>query len=392
VPPMRGKLGMTAALLTMLLVGGCTVRSSEQPIVPGEAQQATGVSPSRADTVERLVRMGRGSLAAGDETAAARLLERALSLQPDNVEAAVLYGDALLALDRPADAAEVFRHALSLDAASREGAKGYARAMLALNRPEVAAEHLRELIRTVGEDPKLLNLLGVSLDLQARHEEAIEVYRRALARAPADVGLKNNLALSLAFAGRFEEAIAVLEPVAGGMTSDRRSRQNLALVYGLKGDMEAARRISRIDLDDRAVANNLAYFEMLRGMGDRRQAVANLAPKAKTPPDEPAAPPRDPPVPTKVVAENAADLATGKLALGDWFLRLGLFPDRGAAEQRWRELRRSHPEALRGLVRLSASDEGPQPLLVGPLASRAAAERICGLLRESGEDCSPLRM
>lgn len=391
MPLERGKLVTTVALLTMLSVGGCTVRSSEQPIVPGEAPQ-DAIAPTRTDTVERLVRMGRSSLEAGDEAAAARLLERALTLQSGNVEASVLYGDALLALGRPADAAEVYRHALALDPANREGARGYARAMLALNRPEVAAEHLRELLKTTGEDPKLLNLLGVALDLQTRHEEAIEVYRRGLALAPEDVALRNNLALSLAFAGRFEEAIAVLKPIADSMTSDRRSRQNLALVYGLKGDMEAARRISRIDLDDEAVANNLAYFEMLRGLGDRRRAVANLAPKAKAPPDEPAAPPKDPPVPTGIVAKNNADLTAGKLALGDWFLRLGLFRDREAVERHWRELRRRHPEALRGLVRLSASDDGPQPLLVGPLASRAAAERVCGLLRQSGEDCSPLRM
>ncbi len=388
---LRGRVGVTTALLITLVVSGCTVRSVEQPVMPGEApREAGGEAP--ADTVARLVRMGKGSLAAGDTVAAARLLERALTLAPDNVEAAVAYGDALLALDRAADAAEVYRHALSLDVSSIPAGKGYARAMLALNRPEVAAEHLRGLIETVGEDPRLLNLLGVSLNLQARHEEAIAVYRRGLARAPEDVGLKNNLALALAFAGRFEEAIAVLEPVASSMRSDRRTRQNMALIYGLEGDLDAARRISRIDLDDAAVANNLAYFEMLRGMGDKRQAMANLAPRAKSPPDEPAAPPGDRPVPVDIVATSNAELAMGKLALGDWFLRLGLFPDRLAAEKHWQELRRRHGGALRGLVRLSSSDGGPQPLLIGPLASRDAAERLCRLLQKSGETCSPLRM
>jgi len=391
VPLTRGKFGVTLALLTMLSVGGCAVRSGEQPVLPAEPPTADA-DRSGTDVVERLLRMGRGSLAAGDELAAARLFERALTLAPDNVEAAVRYGDALLALDRAADAAEVYRHALSLDRTDLGAGRGYARAMLALNRPEVAAEHLRELIDRRGEDPELLNLLGVSLSLAARHEEAIAVYRRGLARAPDHLGLKNNLALALAFADRFDEAVAVLEPVANSVTSDRRSRQNLALVYGLKGDLEAARRISRIDLDDEAVANNLAYFEMLRGIGDRRQAVANLAPKAKSPPAEPKPAPQEEPVRVGVVATTDADLAMGRLPLGDWVLRLGLFPDRAAAERRWRELRRRHPEALRGLVRLSASEEGPQPLLVGPLASRAAAERICTLLRGGGEACDPLRM
>ncbi len=388
VPLSRGKFGITVALFTMLLVGGCTVRSGEQPVLPGEASNALG---GGADTVERLVRMGRGALAAGDEAAAARLLERALVLAPGNAEAAVLYGDALLALDRAADAAEVYRHALSLDATDVAAGKGYARAMLALNRPEVAAEHLRELLGRTGDDPTLLNLLGVSLNLAGRHEEAIGIYRRGLALAPDHPGLLNNLALALAFADRFDEAVAVLEPIADSVTSDRRSRQNLALIYGLKGDLDAARRISRIDLDDEAVANNLAYFEMLRGIEDKRKAVANLAPRVP-PPAEPKAAPRETPVPVGVVATTEADLAMGKLPLGDWVLRLGLFPDRQAAERRWRELRRRHPETLRGLVRLSASEEGPQPLLVGPLASRATADRICGVLRRSGEDCNPLRM
>ncbi len=366
------------------------MRGVEQP-VPSPGAKAPGPAKG-SDTAAKLVRIARSALENGDPQAAAPLLERAVAMNPERVDAAVLYGRALLKLQRPTDAAEVFRHALTLDPTSRDAAVGYAKAMLALDRPEVATDHLRAVLAHGGKTPGLLNLLGVSLDLQGRHEEAVRTYRQALEISPGNRAVTNNLALALAFAGRFDEAISTLAPIAEKIDSDRRSRQNLALIYGLKGDLAAARRLMRIDLDDEAIANNLRYFETLRALGPGPEGMANLAPRPAKPEEKPIDPPDRGVAVDRLVALRKADLADGRLAVGDWFLRIGMFPDRGAAEARFRSLRSRFPEALRGLVRLSSSEPGPQPLLIGPVADRGEAQRICHTLEKAGESCDPLRL
>ena len=54
----------------------------------------------------------------------------------------------------------------------------------------------------------------------------------------------------------------------------------LALSYGLRGNTAEAARLSRIDLDDRAVEQNLAYYQTLRGLSPRSRAIMSAAPSS----------------------------------------------------------------------------------------------------------------
>lgn len=412
------------------ILAGCAPAGID-PGVPGAADAAVGATA--ATRAEQLLRMGATALERGEATTAAALLERAVQLAPEDTRAAVLLGRAFLALDRPRDAADVFRLVLDHEPDNLHASRGFARAMLALDRPEVAIAHLEPLVAR-SDDVDLANLLGVALAMAGQGGRAAALLRDAMQRAPDDARLVNNLALVLALDGQFEEAIELLRPLAEGPQTSRRARQNLALIYGLAGRFEAAERLSRVDLDDEAVTGNMTFLRLL-AQGSPAASMAELVPpygpraddvvEIRTPkpageakegvPEQGAFSPRDvsagqtpptdsapkaerpgsrdtPPVPIAAVALEARDLLRGASPVGEWVLRLGMYSDGNEAAAAWRRLQQQFPEQLDGLTRLSAAEPGPQPLLVGTLASEAEARRVCMVLREGGADCHPLRL
>jgi Flp pilus assembly protein TadD len=391
-PAFRPVLGAAAVLLA-LLAAACTPPTA-QPRLPGDAGLAT---PEQARAqAKQLVRTGRSTLSAGDADAAAGAFEQALILDGDNAEAAIGLGDALLRQNRPQEAGEAYGRAFTRGGARAH--EGYARAMIALNRPEGAVEHLETARRLAPDDTGVLNALGVAYDLTGRHKDAVAAYRAGLEIAPNDRALRNNLGLSLALAGDPDAAVASLRDLAEGAGSDRRARQNLALAYGLKGDAAAAERLSRLDLSETEVRNNLAIYAALRGLPPA-DAAAALVPVAAAPTLPPAR--REPrpavatpgrPVPLAALALDAGDLAVGASPTGSWFLNLGRAESPEGAARRWQELRRRNPAQLAGLTKLAGAGGGPEPLLVGPLPDEAAARAACGRLRKAAPDCAPVRL
>ncbi|MFO1037379.1 MAG: tetratricopeptide repeat protein [Geminicoccaceae bacterium] len=235
------------------------------------ATTADGKALSRASG---LVRLGDNALRAGEAETAARLFEQALVASPSNAGAAVGLGSSLLVAGRYQDAGRAFEMAFGDGDYGTAAQYGYARAMLGLRRPEAAIPHLESALQADPEDLKALNALAVAYDLTGQSDQAAATYRRGLELAPDDPALLNNLGLSQALAGRQDEALRTLQPLAEGPVSTRRSRQNLALAYGLKGDLASAERLSRVDLADDEVRNNLSYFTALRGMPSRHAAAA----------------------------------------------------------------------------------------------------------------------
>jgi Flp pilus assembly protein TadD len=69
----------------------------------------------------------------------------------------------------------------------------------------------------------------------------------------------------------------MLQPIAMGPSGSARARQNLALIYGLNGNVAEATRLSRIDLDETAVAHNLAYYQTLRQLSPEARNRAILS-------------------------------------------------------------------------------------------------------------------
>jgi Flp pilus assembly protein TadD len=378
----RWRAGLLAGSL-VVTVAACAPNTVRTPMAPHlGAEAAAEREESRYGS---LLRMASSTRAAGDPASAVQLYQQAIAQEAGRPEAYVLLGETLIDLEAYDDAGQVFREALQRDPDNHAAHRGYARTLVALRRPESAIQHYEAVLRRAPDDLQALNGLGVAHDLSGRHDAAQAAYRRGLRVAPESLMLRNNLGLSLALGGQHEEAIRTLRTLADEPGAKPRNRQNLALAYGLAGNLAAAERISRIDLDEAAVENNLAYFAMLAALDDRRQRAAVLGVEA----------------PERV--ERAADAEGGKrlaaIALdgeglelglaptGRWFVNLGQYATPQQVAAAWRELRARHAPLLGGLTRLAGTEGGPQPLLVGPLASAEQAEGLCGSLRSTGQAC-----
>ncbi|MCS6878202.1 MAG: tetratricopeptide repeat protein [Geminicoccaceae bacterium] len=298
--PLAPRSLLPLALLLAGVLGGCaTVR-------PDDVARETGTGPAQA---ARLVRMGNDALAAGDPGTAAGLYARALALEPGNREAARRLGEAALRSGRYQDAIEAYRRVLDTAPDDPQAAQGTAKALLALGRPEAALARLEEAVRARPDDPRLLNLLGVALDQLGRHEEARARYRAGLLRAPEDAALRNNLGLSFVLSGHYAEAIRELEGLARGPQSSARARHNLAAAFALSGDPRTAEELLRLDLPEREVRDNLAFYQSVRGLGP---AGALRAARALLPERELRGEPRPEPIFRRPLLGSLLDGWTGR--------------------------------------------------------------------------------
>ena len=215
-------------------------------------------------TYEAVMRVATAAHAGGDLGNAVGLYRRAAVLQPLVAAPFVAAGNTLMEMGQVDEAMIAYRSALDRQPRDPEALRGLAKAYLKTSRPELAGGPLQIAYEDSPNDPKLLQLVGVTDDLLGQHREAQARYRRGLELAPADRGLRVNLALSLGLTGNYEEAISLLGPLATGPGSTPRERQTLALIYGLKGDRAAAERLGKLDVEQSAVVTNLEYYERLK--------------------------------------------------------------------------------------------------------------------------------
>ena len=420
--PHRGCPAIYLAVLVLVLaLGGCG-GGPEGPVLADGGSGAAVPEGARARS-ESLTRLGQTALLSGELETAATLFEQAAVIDGHNVRASLGLGDTLLAVGRGLDASQAFERALAQQPDLPEAHYGYARAMIAIRRPEAALDHLRALAESRPGDTATLNALGVAYDLLGQHEEATATYRKGLTIVPASVPLRNNLALSLALQEQFPEALEELRPIAEGPAATRRTRQNLALVYGLQGDLAAAERLGRVDLASGDLQNNLSFFATVRGMEDPVLQAAALAPTGELAWDErrparrsgsrsrhvqgvglppppvapaavvpPAAAPSPPPAGPRPLTPALGEVEAGATPVGGWFVNVGKFPDATAAVRQWQTLRAKHADALAGLGKLAGASDGPEPLLVGPLADEQAASKVCGALGADAASCQPVRL
>lgn len=370
----------------LLLVAACAPNRAVQPRLDPSLSAAEREG-SRYGT---LLRLASSTRAAGDPAAAVKIYQQAIALDRDRTDAYVLLGDTLIELRAFDAAAKTYQDALKRDADNAGGHRGYARAMLGLNRPEAAIVHFQAVLGQNANDVQAHNGLGVAFDLAGQHEAAEAAYRAGLEVAPDSILLRNNLGLSLALAGRHQEAIALLRAVVDEPGAKARNRQNLALAYGLAGNLVAAERVSRLDLDEEAVQNNLAYFAALAAVDDRRKRAAALG---VHPPDmSDHAGDADAGRRLSAIALEGNGLELGLAPTGRWFVNLGDFSSTAQAASAWRRLRSQHNDVLGDLSRLAGVQDGSQPLLVGPLADAEKAQLLCGTLRVRGQSCRALAL
>lgn len=277
-----GALLMSAAAVALV---GCAA-SQDVPPMPQALAGEEGATAA-------LLRVARGTRDMGDLAGAATLYKRLHLMAPERADVLVELAQVLAALDAHNEAVEAYRRALEAEPASAEALRGLGNALIALNQPQAAIEHFHAAL-ALREDARLYNGLGVAHDIAGAHERAQASYRNGLGQAPNDPALRNNLALSLALSGDHATAVALLSKLVNEPHATPRQRQNLALVYGLAGRSQDAAKIARVDLDERTVQNNLAYYETLRGLPAHRRAaavfgVATLPPMPPARKPEPAA-------------------------------------------------------------------------------------------------------
>ncbi len=370
----------------LLAVSACAPNSAVEPHLNPSLHGAEREG-SRYGT---LLRLASSTRAAGDPAAAVNIYQQAIATDHDRIDAYVLLGDTLIELKQYDEAANTYEQALKRASDNPAAHRGYARAMLGLNRPEAAIVHYQAVLSQDPNDVQAHNGLGVAYDLAGQHQAAEAAYRAGLEVAPDSMLLRNNLGLSLALAGRHKEAIELLRAVADEPGAKARNRQNLALAYGLAGDLVAAERVSRLDLDEEAVQNNLAYFAALAAVDDERKRSAALGVHAPELGDHAADAGSGRRL--NAIALEGQGLELGLAPTGRWFVNLGDYANSQQAASAWRQLRTQQADLLGELTRLAGVQDGRQPLLVGPLSDPTQTDSLCGKLRERGQRCESVAL
>jgi Flp pilus assembly protein TadD len=262
-------------LLTIVVIGltGCVTEPVHLDVLSVNGRDSGGVVP----TYDSLMRIGTAARDSGDLPNALGVFRRAAQVDPLNPAPLAAAGDVLLQMGSVNEAIVSYNNALLRDPRFLPALIGLSKADLKTGKPELAMEPLSKAYALSPNDPKVLLLLGVTKDLAGEHGEAQSWYLRGLAAAPGDPALATDLALSLALSGDYANAIAGLQPIALAPSGSAQERQTLALIYGLRGNAAEAERISRIDLDDAAVAHNLAYYATLRELSPEARTRALLS-------------------------------------------------------------------------------------------------------------------
>jgi Flp pilus assembly protein TadD len=383
----RGWPSTAVALGALLAFAACAPNTARTPIQP-HLSGPVAAAESENSRYGTLLRLAASTRAAGDPAAAVNVYQQAIALEQGRPEAYLLLGDTLIELKAFDEAAKTFQLVLKRDSDNITAHRGYARVLLALNRPDDAILHYKSVLATDSTDIQAYNGLGVAYDLNGQHEAAQAAYLDGLEIAPDSMLLRNNYGLSLALAGDHDEALDVLSAVVDEPGATARNRQNLALAYGLAGNLAAAERISRLDLDEQAVKNNVAYFAALAAVEDGRQRAAALGVHGPQMADRAS----DSEANRRIlaVALEGPGLELGLSPTGRWFVNLGDFGSSAQAAAAWRQLRSQNEDVLGGLSRLAGVQEGPQPLLAGPLASAEKAQSLCDTLSARGQHCRAL--
>ena len=252
---------------------GCVTEPVHLDVMSVNGRDSGGVVP----TYDSLMRIGTAARNGGDLPNALGVFRRASEVDPLNPAPIAAAGDVLLQMGLVNEAIVSYNNALLRNQQYLPALIGLAKADLRSGKPELAMEPLSKAYALSPNDPKVMLLLGVTKDLAGEHTEAQAWYRVGLGAAPGDPALATDLALSLALSGDFADAIVVLQPIALAPSGSAQERQSLALIYGLRGSLAEAERLNRIDLDDAAVAHNLAYYATLRELSPEARTRALLS-------------------------------------------------------------------------------------------------------------------
>jgi tetratricopeptide (TPR) repeat protein len=132
-----------------------------------------------------------------DPAGAARVLSRAVELDPAEATYAMAYGDALTGDNRPYEAEAAFRKALALDPGRIIALTGLAEILLRQGRTDAAVNVFADAAAAGRQDHAFLAAFANVLRIARRHDEVLAVQRRAVALYPGSGVAYHNLGASL---------------------------------------------------------------------------------------------------------------------------------------------------------------------------------------------------
>lgn len=298
------------------------------PFKPEQLQEAitrldelAGRQPNNQQVFYQL---GLAHLQAGDATAAATALQRAVELKPDDPNALYARGVALADSGATAEAEASWRRLLDLQPGHLTARYMLGRLLAVRGRFDDAESELK---RALDETPagqsviaaRTAEALGEVHLAQGRRADAIDAWRRGLLHNPDDLVLLGNVAAGLLDLGRFDESIAIAERAK--QLGDHRpiTEYNLGLASLGKGDAVAAvrhlRAAAAASPDDRAIRVRLSAA--LAAGGDPAAARAEVDAILREAPDDQDA----------LTQSGALHLAAGdESAAVDAWQRAGAFP------------------------------------------------------------------
>lgn len=233
-----------AASLVLALAGGCATKAKDQ-------SEALFASLNQAAISSEL---------SGDHISAASHYQNLLKRQPDNKEILLGLARNLRYTGNGRTAVEIMKSFAIQYSDDPAFLIEFGKAKLAVSEAQGAIQYLKKAIEKGGDDWQAYSALGIGYDLLQSYAEAWEAYEKALALSGNNPAVINNMALSAALNGKLPLAISVLENAPLEARRHPQIRLNLALLYGIKGDLKKAEALSRMELDEKAVRNNLAIY------------------------------------------------------------------------------------------------------------------------------------
>lgn len=229
-----------------------------------------------AESVETLLRMGSFAEERGDIASAIAIYRRARAAAPDWSRPLVNLGRALMMSGALEEAQGAYRDAVERAPEDTDALRGLANTQIALGEPEGALPILRRALE-IDPSPALYNSQGVAFDLTGDHAQAQTAYQRGLDLDPRDPDLRMNLAVSLSLSGNMAGALEIARAVGQSPAATPRHRQNYAMILTFAGDLDAARRVARMDMDDRQAAMAVNRFLVIGQIPNTAERAAAIS-------------------------------------------------------------------------------------------------------------------
>ena len=217
-----------------------------------------------ADATPPSLRLADRAAAQGEHETAATLYQNAFSSNPDSVDALVGLGRSYRHLGQSRRGEQALREALARRGNDPGILLELGRTQLADGRSEEGLATLQRAHALAPRDLRIITAHGIALDQLGRHADAQREYQKGLRIDPTDFALLTNMALSRGLSGAPEAGIEILRELVRDTEATARTRGNLALLYGLAGREREARATLAVDLDDKAIDENMSYYRDLR--------------------------------------------------------------------------------------------------------------------------------